>query len=735
MVSFLISIVISLYQLELDRQLQNLPPLDVTMCTNLSCDNVDHKHEIDYLCSALTDLCLDSDKVFPRNSMKSRHKCIPGWNDEIKPFRQEYLWWYRTWKDLGKPREGVAFEYMKTSKRQYMYSIRRCKRRDRENRFLKMAQCLTENRSRDFYKEVKKMKQLGHVSHSMNGETDSAKIANIFGDKYKALFNSVPPDADSIAQIEVHIQETMLKCKQDSAVITTDAIVHAVRKLKSGKGDGHKGLMSNHLIFASNLLYEMMSKLVTAIMTHGVYPNDLLLSTIFSIPKDCKSNLCVDTNYRGIRLMSSIGKVIYLVLLGRNKHKLHTSDLQFAYKEKHSTTMCSMVLKEVIQCYFNSGSCVASCFLDSSKAFDRVRHDRLFQLLMQRQLSPLGLRILYNQYKFQKMRAEWNGEHSSLFSAVNGIRQGGIISPVLYCVYQDELINRLAAARTGCWIGSFYFGCLSYADDLTLMCPTASGLQDMVNTCESYGSEYGVSYNATKSKCVMFSRGGKEPDSKVCLQGVELTWTNTMKYLGTYLRKDLSESEEIAKKRGDMVGRVNTLLSYYGKAPDAVLCKLFNTQCCHLYGAQAWNLQDRCISDYVTMWNRCVRRTLSLPYRTHTRFLPTFIGRPHVIEQIYGRFVSMVRTMQAYGNQTVQFLVTHALGSPGSITRGNLEVISQRTDVKVCDMLHKKTLRMFNVLNDTEISVINAINELRNHYIDSLDNSEKKDLIEFLCCK
>ena len=80
-------------------------------------------------------------------------------------------------------------------------------------------------------------------------------------------------------------------------------------------------------------------------------------------------------------------------------------------------------------------------------------------------------------------------------------------------------------------------------------------------------------------------------------------------------------------------------------------------------------------------------------------------------------------------------IFTIILISPGSITLGNLEVISQRKDVKVCDILHKKTIRMNDPLSDSEISAVNAVNELRNYQIDTLDNSEKNDLIEFLCCK
>ena len=77
-------------------------------------------------------------------------------------------------------------------------------------------------------------------------------------------------------------------------------------------------------------------------------------------------------------------------------------------------------------------------------------------------------------------------------------------------------------------------------------------------------------------------------------------------------------------------------------------------------------------------------------------------------------------------------IFTIILISPGSITLGNLEVISPSKGVKVCDILHKKTIRMNDPLSDSEISAVNAVNELRNYQI---DNSEKNDLIEFLCCK
>ena len=146
-------------------------------------------------------------------------------------------------------------------------------------------------------------------------------------------------------------------------------------------------------------------------MQNTIAAIDHISNTVISIPKDPKGDLCANSNYRGIVLISSIGKVMDHVLLRWNTDKLQTSELQFAYKDKHSTVMCSMALKEVIQHYITNESKVAACFLDSCKAFDRVRHDKLFHLLMQRPISPVDLRVLYQQYKLQLSRLEWNGLH------------------------------------------------------------------------------------------------------------------------------------------------------------------------------------------------------------------------------------------------------------------------------------------------------------------------------------
>ena len=77
----------------------------------------------------------------------------------------------------------------------------------------------------------------------------------------------------------------------------------------------------------------------------------------------------------------------------------------------------------VVSHYINSGSKDLACFLDASKAFDRVDHSILFEILLKRGLPPPILRFLLFWYKNQQMKVQWGPySFSSSFSVSNGVR-------------------------------------------------------------------------------------------------------------------------------------------------------------------------------------------------------------------------------------------------------------------------------------------------------------------------
>ena len=92
---------------------------------------------------------------------------------------------------------------------------------------------------------------------------------------------------------------------------------------------------------------------------------------------------------------------------------LVTSDNQFGFKREHGTDLCIYTVKSVIKYYNLHNSPVHTCFLDASKAYDRVNHWTLFKKLLDRSVHILVVRMLMFWYTRQELCIKWGAEMSS----------------------------------------------------------------------------------------------------------------------------------------------------------------------------------------------------------------------------------------------------------------------------------------------------------------------------------
>ncbi len=109
------------------------------------------------------------------------------------------------------------------------------------------------------------------------------------------------------------------------------------------------------------------------------------------------------------------------------------------------------------------------CFIDASKAFDRINHEKLFLKLSARVVPKYILRILVFWYAHQTMQVKWGNVVSAPFLVTNGVRQGGILCPILFSVYMDDLLKQLNECNTDCLVGNSVISHLLYPDDLTIL--------------------------------------------------------------------------------------------------------------------------------------------------------------------------------------------------------------------------------------------------------------------------
>jgi hypothetical protein len=115
--------------------------------------------------------------------------------------------------------------------------------------------------------------------------------------------------------------------------------------------------------------------------------------------------------------------------------------------------MRTAVVKEVVAYYTQQANSNVFCtFLDASKAIDKVHYRKISSRLIERNVPPLIIRVLLNMYSGQHVRVLWNGIFSCDFLVKNGVKQGGVISPILFGIYFDDVLCRLQRAGLGCFI-------------------------------------------------------------------------------------------------------------------------------------------------------------------------------------------------------------------------------------------------------------------------------------------
>ena len=344
----------------------------------------------------------------------------------------------------------------------------------------------------------------------MDRATKPADITNIFTGKYRNLYNSVGYNTNEFNRLSAEINSRINDgCKDDliakyhSHTITLKNVEDAIDSLKHGKKE-ENGLYSNHFKHGTKRLMIVLALFFNSMLVHGIAPDELLLGTMIPLIKDTRGKKQCSENYRALTIGTGMAKILDIIILNQQRDKLKTSNLQFGFKKKSSTTMCTFMALETIERYKSKGNDVHVLLLDASKAFDRVDYIKLFDKLLDRGMCPLTVRLLLSMYTKQKLQVKWDNHISQSFDVTNGVRQGGVLSPLLFSVFVDELLEKLKKKGIGCYTDNLFTGALGYADDIILLCPSITALTEIIKICEDYDNEHKVMFNGKKSKYIYF---------------------------------------------------------------------------------------------------------------------------------------------------------------------------------------------------------------------------------------
>ena len=161
---------------------------------------------------------------------------------------------------------------------------------------------------------------------------------------------------------------------------------------------------------------------------------------------------------------------------------------------------------------------------------------------MNKNVPKLFLDIIITWHDGLYCRVRWNGHYSDWFHISAGVRQGGVLSPDLYCLYVDELVDILKSMGIGCYVRQRFAAALFYADDMAVLAPSIKGLQSLLDACAAYCSKWDIKLNAKKTKNLFFGKGAV-PNHRITLDGTQLPWESSCVYLGVTLKQGVHFGE------------------------------------------------------------------------------------------------------------------------------------------------------------------------------------------------
>ena len=570
---------------------------------------------------------------------------------------------------------------------------------------------------------------------------------NVFKDKYKTLYNQENEGSlyNLLSKTKANITHTCQKCSYNDNShlhhVTPSMVNGAVKLLKRGKKDDANNIFSDAFIEAPKKLYLYISFLYTIMLHHGLSEEIFNLITFSPLIKNKRKNIADSDNYRAIALNSSLCKIFDYILINYFSKFFESSDYQFAYKKAYSTSLCSFNVMETIQYYRSRGSRVISTLLDCSKAFDGVRFHKLFQILVDRGLCPLVVRLLIIMYSNIEAHIKWNDKYSNKFKINNGVKQGGVLSPLLFTLYIDELISRITLAGVGCYIGKVCSAIFVYADDIILLSPTRRAMQVLLDICEQFGKDFGLTYNPAKCETIIF---GDSVNMNLTLCNSNLKIVDKAKHLGLYLHNNrdiLSLSSLIA----DIKTRTNVIMSQFNFLSYDSRMRIFNSNCTSYYGSNLFNLLSLEMVDLDRAWRICSRRILGVHVRTHSRLIPNMMSTLPLSIEILIHMHSFFLNGFHHSSEIISFYFRNCLINRESIMFKNLSYMSlilginifNLTSIKKGDIKYKiNSLEFFNDKWKIDFikDILNCLEQTNfNHNFNSSDHENFRNILDYLC--
>lgn len=388
----------------------------------------------------------------------------------------------------------------------------------------------------------------------------------------------------------------------------------AIKQLKNNKAPGADNIAAEMLKADIEVSTELLHPIIKEVWEGEIVPEDFTDALIIKLAK--RGDLTECSNWRGITLLNTINKILSIIIHDRISKVLEPilRKNQGGFRPGRSCIDNINTLRIIMEQSAEFNTPLYLLFVDFKQAFDSLDRNVMWRILATYGIPARIRNIISGLYRNGKCRVVHRGKLGRWFTVESGVKQGCVLSPLLFLLVLDWVMRKVNAGGRGIqWTLTERLEDIDFADDLALMAQRARDMEESFRRLVKYAGQVGLQVNMIKTKLI---RINTTAPCTLSINGVSIHETESFCYLGSILAGDgganLDVKSRIQKARQAFIS-LNKIWNSTQLTRNLKI-RFFKSNCISvlLYGCETWKMTSEIENQIQVFVNRCLRRILRI---------------------------------------------------------------------------------------------------------------------------